>query len=73
MVDSVMATPGRFGQLFTQFGGWQLRTTAEFIQECLPNPQPPLIHLVGFHVSMLHLGPVFSCVVNFPKYLYFLF
>lgn len=46
----------RFGPLFTDFNMvWQLRTTSEWIRDCLPHPPNPLIYVQGFDVSMLTL------------------
>ena len=47
----------RFGPLFTDFDkNWTLRTTQQFMQECLPLGHNPLADVQGFSVSMLCLG-----------------
>lgn len=45
------------GPIFTDFTrSWPLRSTTEFVRECLPIRKNPLIHLEGFHVDLLNLG-----------------
>ena len=57
LVYIISAVPlARFGPLFTDFNMvWQLRTTSEWIRDCLPHPPNPLIYVQGFDVSMLTL------------------
>ena len=44
------------GPLYVNFGHpWVLRTTQQFISECLPQEPNPLVTLPGFHVEMLYL------------------
>lgn len=52
----------RFGPLFTDFNMvWQLRTTSEWIRDCLPHPPNPLIYVQGFDVSMLKHCSMHTC------------